>query len=129
MNLTKAILLIFGTTQLIACHSPRLPQLAIEQDTLQFETYPKQEMTTDFRFTNLGNDTLKILSANADCSCSTVDYPKGPILPGQSGLISVTHHADSTIGLVRRYIMVEAYTQPTLHALVLMGEVKKLEDR
>jgi hypothetical protein len=42
-----------------------------------------------FSFTNSGNEPLKISNAKGSCGCTVPDWPKKPILPGQSGKIDV----------------------------------------
>lgn len=42
-----------------------------------------------FVFSNTGNQDLEILDAKAECSCTSVDYPKYMIKPGQTDTITV----------------------------------------
>ena len=42
-----------------------------------------------FRFTNTGNEPLKITNARGSCGCTVPDFPRDPIMPGQSGKIDV----------------------------------------
>ncbi len=42
-----------------------------------------------FVFSNTGNQDLEILDAKAECSCTSVDYPKYMIKPGQTDTIIV----------------------------------------
>ncbi|MDF2453344.1 MAG: hypothetical protein K0S26_2848 [Bacteroidota bacterium] len=46
-------------------------------------------VTIEFDFTNAGNQPVIISEAKAECSCTTVDFPKQPIAPGQSAKIIV----------------------------------------
>ncbi len=43
----------------------------------------------DFVFTNTGTDIIEIDIASG-CDCTTLDYPKNKIRPGQKGVIHVT---------------------------------------
>ncbi len=43
----------------------------------------------DFVFTNTGTDVIEIDIASG-CDCTTLDYPKNKIRPGQKGVIHVT---------------------------------------
>lgn len=42
-----------------------------------------------FVFSNTGTEDLEILDAKAECSCTTVDFPKYMIRPGQTDTIHV----------------------------------------
>ncbi|MFD1316591.1 DUF1573 domain-containing protein [Namhaeicola litoreus] len=44
---------------------------------------------TTFDFKNTGKNELIIYSAKASCGCTVPEYPKQPILPGESGIIKV----------------------------------------
>jgi hypothetical protein len=44
---------------------------------------------TTFEFKNTGKKELIIYSAKATCGCTVPEYPKEPILPGESGTIRV----------------------------------------
>ncbi|MDO9000812.1 MAG: DUF1573 domain-containing protein [Bacteroidota bacterium] len=43
----------------------------------------------EYSFTNIGNQPLLISEAEVSCSCTTVDFPKQPVAPNQSGVIVV----------------------------------------
>lgn len=47
------------------------------------------DATTTFEFKNTGNQPLIISEARKSCGCTIPDYPKEPILPGETGLITV----------------------------------------
>ncbi len=42
-----------------------------------------------FEFTNVGNEPLLILDSKTECSCTTIDFPKTPILPNTTSEITV----------------------------------------
>src|SRR5687767_1274339 len=44
-------------------------------------------VTHQFEFTNLANRPVKILGVKPSCGCTTPDWTKDPILPGQTGII------------------------------------------
>lgn len=41
-------------------------------------------MKVEYDISNNGDQPLLISDAEISCSCTTVDYPKQPIMPGQS---------------------------------------------
>ncbi|MDE7152852.1 MAG: DUF1573 domain-containing protein [Muribaculaceae bacterium] len=48
-------------------------------------------VTTEFPFTNDGDAPLVIVSAVASCGCTSPEYPRKPVQPGESGVIKVTY--------------------------------------
>ena len=46
-------------------------------------------LTHEFEFFNNGNEPLLITNVRASCSCTVASYPKTPILPGDSGKITL----------------------------------------
>ncbi len=51
-----------------------------------------------FKFTNEGDTPLLITRAQASCGCTSPDYPKKPVRPGESAEIKVTYHAKGRPG-------------------------------
>ena len=49
-------------------------------------------MSCEFAFTNVGDAPLIINQAVAGCGCTSPQYPKEPIQPGQKGVIKVTYN-------------------------------------
>lgn len=56
------------------------------------------DVTCEFQFTNTGNSPILILRATASCGCTSPEYTKQPIRPGEKGVISVTYHAKGRPG-------------------------------
>ncbi len=52
-------------------------------------------VTTSFSFVNKGSKPVVIENANADCGCTSPEYPKGAIAKGKAGTIKVTYNAAS----------------------------------
>ena len=49
----------------------------------------------EFDFVNQGNQPLVITEAKVECSCTTVEFPKQPIAPNQSGKVVVNFDTKS----------------------------------
>lgn len=49
-------------------------------------------VTTEFAFKNSGDAPLVIVSAVASCGCTSPEYPRQPIAPGEKGVIKVTYN-------------------------------------
>lgn len=77
----------------------------------------------DFKFTNTGKSPLIISNAIATCGCTTPEYPRAPIKPGESGKIKVTFNSAGKSGLQDKQITVTANTNPADNMVHLIGEV------
>jgi hypothetical protein len=60
----------------------------------------------DFTFTNTGIDPIEI-DIISSCDCTTLDWPRKPIKPGQKGIINVTF--DSTKKEISETIDIDIY--------------------
>jgi len=81
------------------------------------------KVSHSFKFTNTGKSPLIITSAIASCGCTTPVWPKTPIMPGDTGSISVTFNSRGKSGLQDKLITVSANTQPAQSIVHLLGEV------
>lgn len=76
-----------------------------------------------FEFTNTGNAPLIITKVKSSCGCTIPSKPKGPILPGETGEISVKYDTNRVMP-IRKTITVStnAANAPTI-ALKIKGLV------
>lgn len=58
-----------------------------------------------FTFKNEGNEPLLLSSVSASCGCTTPDWTKEPIMPGQTGEIKV-HYNTNLVGSFRKTVTV-----------------------
>ena len=59
----------------------------------------------EFRFTNTGNEPLIIQKPKSSCGCTVPSWPKEPILPGESDVITVTYRT-TKVGQINKTITV-----------------------
>lgn len=81
------------------------------------------KVTYQFKFTNTGKSPLIITSAVASCGCTTPNWPKTPVTPGQSGQITVVFNSTGKIGLQDKMVTITANTYPAQTVVHLVGEV------
>lgn len=55
-----------------------------------------EQVTLNYEFVNTGNQPLVITDAKAECSCTKVNWPKEPIMPGKTGVITVIFDTSPT---------------------------------
>jgi hypothetical protein len=58
----------------------------------------------EFEITNTGNQPLIISAADVECSCTTVDFPATPILPGQKVKVVANFNTASVYGRQDRIV-------------------------
>jgi hypothetical protein len=76
----------------------------------------------EFKFTNTGKVPLVIANVQASCGCTTPDWTKVPVAPGQQGFIKATYNAAST-GIFSKTVTVTANVEPASVQLSIKGEV------
>lgn len=82
----------------------------------------QQKVLYNFQFENTGDKDLVIVDARASCGCTTPEWPKEPIAPGERGTVIVGFKSTST-GPFNKQITVDANTQPKSSVLYISGEV------
>ena len=80
------------------------PVMTFKETTVD---YGKIEQHSDplreFHFTNTGNEPLIIKNAKGSCGCTVPNYPKEPIMPGESNIIEV-RYATNRLGKINKTI-------------------------
>ena len=77
----------------------------------------------DFTFTNTGNAPLIIQNVVTTCGCTTPEYTRQPIRPGESGFIKVSYDVKGRPGAIDKTITVHANSNPSQTNLRIVGEV------
>ena len=79
-------------------------------------------VTHEFKFTNSGKVPMIITNVAASCGCTTPDWSKEPIAPGQKGFIKATYNAAS-VGAFNKAVTVTANIPNGTVQLFIKGEV------
>lgn len=79
--------------------------------------------TAVFALVNEGDSPLAILSGRATCGCTTPDYPKEPVAPGDTAFVKVTYDPDSRPGRFSKFVYIETNTEPQRSRLEVKGVV------
>lgn len=81
-----------------------------------------EDLVHTFKFTNSGNDTLRINHVEVECNCTVAEVSKKILLPGESGSIGVVLSTDSFKGLTVRNIIIHTNTKAGKKVLSLTTE-------
>jgi archaellum component FlaG (FlaF/FlaG flagellin family) len=102
------------------------PKFEFEKEIFDFGVIQEGEtVQTTFKFKNTGKTPLIITDASATCGCTTPEYPKTPIKPGESGEISVKFNSQGRLGMQDKIVSIKSNANPEAQGLHLVGEVKE----
>lgn len=102
------------------------PIVEVEEDTFDFgQAAEGDKVKHIFKFTNNGQTPLIISSVQASCGCTTPDYPKQPIKPGESSQIEVVFNTANQPGMQHKVITMVSNANPNQTIFHLKGEVKQ----
>lgn len=98
-------------------------ELAIDYGTIEQESDPYRF----FKFTNTGDAPLIIKNAKGSCGCTVPEWPKKPILPGESNEIKVRYDT-KRVGNFRKTVRLTTNASDEPVTLTIKGEVLKKEE-
>lgn len=78
-----------------------------------------------FTFTNTGQAPLVISSVQASCGCTSPDWTKTPIKPGEEGFVKVNFNSTAKSGIQSPTVTIQANTTPNVTRLRLKGNVNQ----
>ena len=108
----------------------QLTQKKLKGPQMEFETkeldYGTIEQNSDpyriFKFTNVGDEPVQITHAKGSCGCTTPDWPKEPVFPGESAEIKVRYDTKRIGKFVKRVTLTTNMKDPKV-VLTIKGEV------
>lgn len=100
------------------------PGYKFDKTTNDYGTLKKGgEPNCEFRLTNTSKEMLVITSAQGSCGCTVPTYPKEPIKPGQTVVITV-HYDTNRIGPFEKQVTVNFQGKDTPAVLKIKGTVE-----
>jgi len=84
-----------------------------------------EKKTHTFKFTNTGESPLIIEKVKASCGCTTPNWPKTPIAPGEVGEITATYNSKGRPGKFNKAIRVTSNAATPTKVLYIKGEVQR----
>jgi hypothetical protein len=82
--------------------------------------------TVVFEYTNSGDKPLIILSVDTSCGCTTPTYTKEPLMPGQTGQITVEYDTTRE-GVFNKTITITSTAANSPVMLSISGEVEMIQ--
>lgn len=111
---------------LLFCSLLMAQEISFKSDVYNYGNVREEgKVYGDFVLTNTGAAPLIIRRVTASCGCTTPEYPKVPIAPGDSAIIKVAYNTEGRPGNFNKTITVysNAIAQPT-YTLTIRGTVE-----
>ena len=126
MKIKKVILILF-----ILCTNPLLhgqfvkPTISFLTTDHDFGTLYEADgmVSIEFEFTNTGKVPLILQNVRASCGCTTPEWTKEPVVPGQQGQIKVNFDPKNRPGAFSKTITVTSNADPAVNTLTIKGTV------
>ena len=101
-----------------------LTEIKFDSQTFDFGTISQGEIVEHtYIFTNIGKNDLEIEEVQASCGCTTPDYTKEIVKPGEKGKVVVKFNSTGREGHQSKTVNVYANTNPDVNRLHFSAEV------
>ncbi len=99
------------------------PEISFEKVVHDYGTlYQGGDGSSDFEFTNTGNEPLVLSTVRSSCGCTVPKWPREPILPGKSAVINVKYDT-RRIGTINKSITVLSNAKTASVVLSIKGKI------
>lgn len=124
-----SIILFFFVTVFATASAQMVQQIAFREETHDFGVVEEDggPVTHSFVFTNNGNRDIKIVQVQASCGCTTPDWTREPIAPGEEGFIQAQYNPRGRPGFFNRSLTVVTDVSPEPVTLHIKGRVSSGE--
>jgi len=121
------VLTIFLWTLSVGAQESTEPQAEITFEGIEYNFGKIKEgtlATTTFNFSNTGKLPLVLSNVQPSCGCTTPEWPKEPIMPGQKATIKAAYNSYGRPGSFQKYITVKSNASNGDVSLIIKGEVQ-----
>ena len=115
--------LFVGLMSLGSFAQEKVAKIEFKTDVIDYGTIEKgADGVRIFEFTNTGDAPLVISNVKSTCGCTVPKKPKGPIMPGETGVIEVKYDT-KRVNPIRKTITVFSNAETPTVALKIKGLV------
>ena len=101
-----------------------LPDIKFDEEEFDFgKIIQGEKVSHSFYFRNTGKKNLIISSASGSCGCTVPEWPKEPVLPGESGKIDVVFSSDGKSGYQEKTITIVSNCEPATRVIRIKCEI------
>jgi hypothetical protein len=98
-------------------------RLTLESDVVDYGTIDQgAEPLRVAKFTNTGTEPLIISSAKGSCGCTVPNWPKEPIMPGETSQIEIRYDTKRT-GAINKTVTVTSNDPAGKHTIRITGTI------
>ncbi|WMJ73581.1 DUF1573 domain-containing protein [Cytophagaceae bacterium ABcell3] len=87
------------------------------------------QATYEFEFVNTGSTPITISDVRPSCGCTTPEWPKEPVGPGQKGTIKASYNSQGRPGVFNKSITITSNSVEPTKVLFIKGIVEKKEEK
>ncbi|MBI2966554.1 MAG: DUF1573 domain-containing protein [Bacteroidetes bacterium] len=99
------------------------PDIIFESETVDYGTIPHGSSgVREFKFKNVGKTPLIISNARGSCGCTVPEWPKEPVMPGQSNVIKVSYDTKRS-GKFTKTVTLTSNAKTATKVLTIKGDV------
>jgi hypothetical protein len=118
-------LIFFFVFSFVAVSQTEKPIITFEKEVIDYgKISSKDDARRVFKFKNTGNSPLIIYKVKGSCGCVVLNFPKKPILPGESGEIEIVYNVLKK-GKISRTVTVTSNASEPIKVLKIKGRVLK----
>jgi len=106
------------------------PEISVDKEVHDYGTIKQgANGTCEFALTNTGSEPLIISRAKGSCGCTVPEWPKEPIMPGESSVMTVRYDT-KRVGAINKSVTItsNAVTNPTT-VVRIKGKVLASENK
>jgi hypothetical protein len=123
----KKIILLFaviaGFALNASAQTDTKPEFKFVEEKHDFGKIPQgTPVTTNFEYTNIGEEPLILTNVQPTCGCTIADYTKTPVKKGDKGIIKITYNAALAQSFNKTIIVTSNAKTPQKY-LNIVGEV------
>lgn len=97
--LSLLLIMAFATYAQKGTEQSKKPDIIFDEKSIDFGSVTDGETAKiTFKFYNSGTAPLVLKSVKASCGCTASDWPKQPIMPGQSSTITASFNSNGYAG-------------------------------
>ena len=97
--------------------------LSLESDVVDYGTIDQgSEPLRLAKFTNTGTEPLIITGAKGSCGCTVPNWPKDPIMPGETSQIEIRYDT-KRVGAINKTVTVTSNDPAGKHTLRVVGTI------
>ncbi|MCC5945455.1 MAG: DUF1573 domain-containing protein [Bernardetiaceae bacterium] len=82
-----------------------------------------EKATHEFEFKNVGNAPIILSSVRASCGCTTPEWTRDPVMPGETGKIKAIYNSQGRPGAFNKTITITSNAATPSHRISIKGNV------